>query len=1089
MFAGLADLIVKRHRMIIIAWIAVMLVSLPLAPLAEEVVHYEETEMAPPDLQSSLAKEYIAAHFQGYSEQPTTIIVITSQDVMDNETKEAMRGIDESITTASMFGDIERVEVTTMYSVTRAYTLNVIKALNQAFITANQTAILIFGMPQDYRATWVMANETAVTLYSIPEDHVAVWNDIEGANPSLTPSEMDDLAYQAHRSYLEASYTAMGLSQQTFAENWYKAFSKAWNDTIGLASDPEQRAAEAHAEAFSPFLSSLPVTDAVKAFYGRTNEFFADKTPEFTNISDFACGEVIAQLQPNLVYMTSEQVSAVRGYLNVTHDWWSSLGREPSPQAFEDGVMATSLEYGRTVGDQELSRTFLEIRGAIGSFDGYEDLAYRTAAISNLIASAPALASVAPRSWVVAEAGLMGDFDLFKADALCEMMISNSSIDDYPLTIPSAMLSQLVSQDGTVALIALTYGPGEGAAEPGQAEVAKVRGLVSAQVHGTAVNAYVTGTDALSADMEDSTINDLQIIEPVAILLVLVLIGLYFRSLVASSIPPMAIGVAVGISYAMVYLVGAYVMSVHYAVLTLLLTSMIGAGCDYCIFVLARYREERRKGLGKEDSVKQAVTWAGESIAISGVTVIIGFGVLAIGGFSLVRSMGVIITLGITIALLVALTLLPSIIILLGDRIFWPSRLGSDWALSTTNGYFTRSARFAVKNAKPILVAAVLITIPTTYVALSVDTSYDFFGAMADTESKHGLAVIQDGFGNGVINPTIVVVETTAPIMVNGTFNPTVLEMAENLSQDIMGLDNVRQVEGPTRPSGTPVEYTNASLMAEYAPLTSAMVSDDGRAFLLKVTFIDGQFSTSSFATVEEIRSVAWSSEDDNLEDTILVGGATASMYDISALNQNDFVKMTVLAIVGIYVVLMLALGSIISPLRSILTILISISWTLAVTSVLFQDLWEQSLLYLVPMVLMLVCLGLGMDYDILLTTRVREEVIRGSGTQDAIVKGVERTGGIITACGIIMAAAFGSMMLSDGFLLKQFGFALMLAILLDATVVRIYLVPAIMSLLGRWNWWAPSPLRELRERRDRRRAEAIKSEERNSLDDALNAP
>jgi RND superfamily putative drug exporter len=509
----------------------------------------------------------------------------------------------------------------------------------------------------------------------------------------------------------------------------------------------------------------------------------------------------------------------------------------------------------------------------------------------------------------------------------------------------------------------------------------------------------------------------------------------------------------------MVYLVGAYVMSVHYAVLTLLLTSMMGAGCDYCIFVLARYREERRKGRGKEDSVKQAVTWAGESIAISGATVIIGFGVLSIGGFSLVRSMGVIIALGITIALLVALTLLPSIIVLLGDRIFWPSKLGSERLHPTTNGYFARSARFAVKNAKTILVAAVLITIPTTYVALSVDTSYDFIGAMADTESKQGLVIVQDGFGGGVVNPTLVVVETTAPIMVNGTFDPAALETAEHLSQNITVLDNVKQVEGPTRPYGTPVEYTNASLMAEYAPLTSAMVSDDGRAFLLKVTFADGPFSTRSFATVEEIRSVALSSVDDDITASVLVGGATASMYDISALNQNDFAKMTVLAIVGIYVVLMLALGSILSPLRSILTILISISWTLAVTSVLFHDLWEQPLLYLVPMVLMLVCLGLGMDYDILLSTRVREEASKGKDTNDSIVTAVGKTGGIITACGLIMAGAFGTMMLSEGWLLREFGFALMFAILLDALVVRIYLVPAIMSLLGKWNWWAPGRL------------------------------
>ena len=171
-------------------------------------------------------------------------------------------------------------------------------------------------------------------------------------------------------------------------------------------------------------------------------------------------------------------------------------------------------------------------------------------------------------------------------------------------------------------------------------------------------------------------------------------------------------------------------------------------------------------------------------------------------------------------------------------------------------------------------------------------------------------------------------------------------------------------------------------------------------------------------------------------------------------------------------------MGSVVSPLRSILTILLSISWTMAVAFLLFQEVLGQPILYMAPMILLLVCLGLGMDYDILLTTRVREEVTRGRNNDEAIVHAVEQTGGIITACGVIMASAFGSMMLSNGYLLKEFGFVLMFAILLDATIVRIYLVPAIMSLLGKWNWWAPGLLKRRNEEHDRRRLDALRDAE-----------
>jgi putative drug exporter of the RND superfamily len=138
---------------------------------------------------------------------------------------------------------------------------------------------------------------------------------------------------------------------------------------------------------------------------------------------------------------------------------------------------------------------------------------------------------------------------------------------------------------------------------------------------------------------------------------------------------------------------------------------------------------------------------------------------------------------------------------------------------------------------------------------------------------------------------------------------------------------------------------------------------------------------------------------------------------------------------------------------------LLSISWTVALTSIVFQAWMGMSLNFLVPLILIVVCLGLGMDYDVLLSTRIREEVQKGMSTNEAIEHSMLQTGGIITACGVIMASAFGSLLLTGNPMLMQFGMALMIAIVLDAVVVRTYLVPAIMSLMGKWNWWAPKRL------------------------------
>jgi RND superfamily putative drug exporter len=349
---------------------------------------------------------------------------------------------------------------------------------------------------------------------------------------------------------------------------------------------------------------------------------------------------------------------------------------------------------------------------------------------------------------------------------------------------------------------------------------------------------------------------------------------------------------------------------------------------------------------------------------------------------------------------------------------------------------------------------------------------------MAESESKQGLNELQDGFGGGKVTPTQIALQLRSTVVSNGSIDVNKLGSVEEVSAELAGLHNVKQVISPTRPNGVLIDYTNSTVLGQYQATILHMISPDGRSVLMTVVFVAEPYNKASIASIQDIRDVASGLAGGPNITKMYVGGSTASMFDIANMVQSDFGSIEYLVVIGIYVVLLVVLGSVLSPLKSILTILLSISWTLAVTLILFQLVIGQPVLYMVPMILFVVCLGLGMDYDILLITRIREEVSKGRDNHDAIVHAMEKTGGIITACGIIMAAAFGSMMLSSGYLLKEFGFALMFAILLDATIVRIYLVPAIMSLLGKWNWWAPGPLQRMTDRHNEKRAEELRQDE-----------
>lgn len=630
-------------------------------------------------------------------------------------------------------------------------------------------------------------------------------------------------------------------------------------------------------------------------------------------------------------------------------------------------------------------------------------------------------------------------------------------------------LSLLVSENGKITMMTFSYGEkGTATAE----QLSELREIVNGAAEGTSIQHWITGSDPLGSDLEESTMSDLRIIEPVTIVLVLVLIGLFFRSLLGAVMPPLSVGIALGISFSLVYLL-SFVMQIHYSVQTLMLTGMMGAGCDYCIFILSRYREERKAGRDKESSVRESVMWAGESIATSGATVIIGFGALAIANFSMLQSMGIALALGVLIALLVALTLIPSLLMLLGDKLFWPAKFGKPSDPETfkkmsmkkkdKEGYFARSAKFAIKHAKVMVVAMILISVPAIYLVAEMDQSYDFVGAMAETESTEGLAVLGEGFGAGVIQPTQIAIEFNEPILSEENVpNEGAISDAIKLENMLAGMDGVASV-------------TDVQQQLENGTIES-ILSNDGNSLLLTVVFQNDPYDETSMNALNDMREINPEEQGWTSMNAVYVGGSTALMYDISQLVQNDMNTVEIVVVIAIYLVLLFVLGAVISPLRSIITILLSISWTLAVMVLLFQYGLGQDILWIVPMVLLVVCLGLGMDYDILLTTRIREEIAKGKSNNDAIVYSVEKTGGIITACGFIMAAAFGSMMLSSGYLLKEFGFALMFAILLDAMFVRIYLVPAIMSLLGKWNWWAPAPIAKMYKKRNARRMKNVQA-------------
>ncbi|TLZ73431.1 MAG: MMPL family transporter, partial [Methanobacteriota archaeon] len=654
---------------------------------------------------------------------------------------------------------------------------------------------------------------------------------------------------------------------------------------------------------------------------------------------------------------------------------------------------------------------------------------------------------------------------------------------DAPFVLSINVTRYFVSPDRRIVL--MNYGFEKDAdyvdadhREPISEDVLVMRDLVARlkAAYGSNAPVYVTGSAPANVDSQESFGGGSEFI--VTILLVVILIGLYFRSVVSPAFPILTIAVAIMIANLFVYLVAVYLFTVDFTVTAVLQTVLLATGTDYSIFLVSRYRDERRDGRTQEEAVRNAVVWAGESVTTSGGAVLISFAALSLGSFPILKTMGLTLGFAVTVALLIALTFTPAIVMTLGNRVFWPSgghvaRPRAKGDLTATERYFRGAARFSMRHAKAILLAAVLLTIPATYIVLTDEPTFNFSQGAPPTESSRGIEAISSSFGQGFVYPTVIVVRFAGPVVLfDGSLSVVRLEALDTLSREILAREpGVKSIEGPTNPQGTPIDYRNISSMPEpertsaIASIT-AYVGRDHRTVRLPAVLRDEPFSGGALSTIDRIDAVIAEVKAREMAlagSEIYVGGVTAILNDVRDNTNRDLQIMALIVVTGLFIVLLLVLGSVLIPVRAILTILLSISWTLALTILLFHVWRGIDVIFILPLALFVMAMGLGMDYDIFIITRVREEVARGAADPDAITEATTRTGGIISACGIVMAGAFFTLMLNPSPFLQEIGFALAFVILLDSMVVRIYLVPAIMVLAGKYNWWAPGGLQRVR--------------------------
>jgi len=632
-----------------------------------------------------------------------------------------------------------------------------------------------------------------------------------------------------------------------------------------------------------------------------------------------------------------------------------------------------------------------------------------------------------------------------------------------PQIMPDSVVRNLAS--GNLTLYVISSSDGE-ESQGAKDSVVKIRAYItdlSKRPEYAGVTAYVTGSAAMSLDSEDAAMNDVNNIDRVAIVLILLLLGLYFRSFLTPFVPLLIIAVAIVIAFGGIALL-SYVVPLYQLIMTFVMVIMLGAGTDYCVFLLSRYSEERSHGVDQKESIITAVQHAGKSVASSGLTAMIGFSSLLIIDRGIFGGIGISIAIGVLVAMLVSITLLPAVLTLVGDRLFWPRKVHNTGNRSIVKNVWSAITRKVLKHSKLVLALAVLISIPAVIMASQLSLGNDFVSMMSPTiESKQGFDAINDEFGSGSIDRVMILM--TLPVNATdstGNYTDASLSTIEQISGVIAGIQGIDKVNSPTRPEGTTINYSNLSAYpvierGYYKSYMNDSLGNDNRTVVMYASFIGSPYSTENMKAIDELRAeLATFDKSDGTGITTMVGGSPAGIHDYQTSCTSKYPLVYMAVFLGIFLVLTVVLRSVFTPLRLIITLLMSVVWTIGAYVLIMQNTLGYITSWIIPIFLFCCLMGLGVDYDIFLVSRVREEVLKGKTDEDAIETAVESTGSIITLCGSVMAAAFGSMLLSSSSELQEFGFVLCLAIILDATVIRLVLVPAMMVLMKKYNWWMP---------------------------------
>lgn len=621
------------------------------------------------------------------------------------------------------------------------------------------------------------------------------------------------------------------------------------------------------------------------------------------------------------------------------------------------------------------------------------------------------------------EGGITAHVVVEAPDVASQLAPVEASLEGLPNVLST---TSSVSPDGDIALVRVQY-PAVDHLE--KSDLANLKEAVS-DLRDESSLTVETGGDLFFAFEEAPT----GVGEIAGLVVAMVVLLIAFGSLVAMGLPiGMALfGLAIGATsmQLVTYLVDIPAWAPQLAAMV-----GLGVGIDYALFLVTRHREHLAEGMPVAESVGRALATAGQAVIFAGGTVVVAILGLLVAGIPFVTGGGVAISAMVLVMVLASITLLPALLGLAGLRINGRRRRGADGAQRPSTGWYRWGAH-VTRNATAYVVGGAVFMIALAAPVLALNLGFPDDGTKPESRTeRRAYDLIAEGFGPGANGPLVIAVDVSQNASV-------VAPLAEAVADD----PGITSVADPV----VDLDAGVATLVAQ--PTTSPQ-------------------DEATQETVARLRSEVFPAVLDGDSATAHVGGQTATFADLGERVQERMPRFVAAVLVLSFVLLTVLFRSVLVPLKAVLLNLLSVGAAYGVLVMVFEWGWAASLIGVestvpivsfIPLFLFAILFGLSMDYEVFLLSRVREEYRRHGDNTRAVIAGIATTGRTITAAALIMVAVFSGFVLGSDPAVKMMGVGLATAIFLDATVVRVVLVPATMKLLGDANWWLPTWLDRL---------------------------